>query len=221
MVPERYIPYNPSSPEELEERERRRVSTNAFIQDVDRQLYNITETPPYPGRTDPILELGTLLIREHHLEQLCYKVESLISNNSPLTVLNLDFPEGVTEHPIGSVSYTDEGDIEEAFKCGKREAVTDLLHVLRPNSDLLRTLAPFDEHSQAALDAYAIRWRRDILKDATNHTLLSDVTDGIKQYQGGIMTLELKTRLPTVLLSLVYGPGEEFPQRYLYSTDKI
>ena len=221
MSYERIATGSPYSLEEREEREERRVYTNAFIKDVDQELFTIMETPPCEHRSDQLLGLCVSLAREHHLQQLCYQVEGLIDPESPLDWIDVDHPEGVTENPLTPVTGISEENLMEAIDLGKREATGDLLGLLVPSdNDLIRTIAPIDPPSQKVLDIYATPWKRDLLKAADLESL-HEFTSGLKYYEGGIMILNLKTRLPTVDLSLVYPAGKQAPQRYLYATGKI
>lgn len=221
MSYERITTQSPYSLEEREAREERRVYTNAFIKDVDQELFTIMETPPREHRSDQVLGLCASLARERRLQELCYQVESLIDPESPLDWVDIDHPKYVTEDPITPVTGISEEYQVEAADLGKMEAAGDLLRLLVPSdNDLIRMIAPIDPPSQMVLDIYAMPWKRGVLKTADLEPL-REFTSGLKYYEGGIMILNLKTRLPTVDFSLVYPAGEQFPQRYLYSIDKV
>ena len=209
------------STEELERRETERVSANAFIQDVDRKLLEITETPPTNVSSDELFGLYVSVARERHLQGLCYLVEELNDSSSSLGRIDIDNPEHLAAVPVGSAIGIYDDERTEANNIGKQEAARDLMYILAPSeNDLLRTLSSIGPFSQNILDMYANPWKRDLLQMADLEQL-GEFTDGIKYYQGGIVILTLETRLPTINYSLVYGPGSQIPSRYLYAVDKV
>ncbi len=220
MSYERNTIFNPLSTDEFVRRETHRVSTNAFIQDVDRKLLEITETPP-SKEFDELFALCASVAHERHLQGLCYLVEGLNDNSSSLITINIDRPEGIAPEPVGPTIGIDEDERIDANKLGKQDATRDLMRILAPSeNDLLRTLSPIDTFSQNVLGMYENPWKKEFLRKV-DFEPFSEFTEGLKHYQGGIMTLTLRTRLPTLNYSLVYAPGSQYPSRHLYATDKI